>query len=752
MNIDLQGYRQHKGMAQQEVAKALDISETQVNLYEQASDTVPMGLLVKWLQILGVDLVTAMSAPVQPLKGIDPGSPYTELYRRLSLLNQYIDSTPPIEKLNTSIPLATPNDFQKKLKLYKQKPKVVLTGGFDAGKSHLANTMLGSKNLPASYQPATRVITFVRHLEDRPQWCQNDVMIVNDDFWLKDDKGEQIIDFLLFDDQERFEKYCIQAGSFDVLQKYGVHGKNEDIAAHAAVVYIDSPLLKACNLIDLPGFSDQPDELSKDTKKANSAAKLADVVLYASPAKGHINGQDMGRLSGLLSLLPKFDKECSDFPTLGNLFIVATHADPSISDDQLKEIPSGAARRLYKQINESKLQTHRDETKLDVSEQDLQARFFTFWSERPDRCKNLFDDFTKLVGEILPYIYTSCVEREINSIKEAEKHKYANEIESYQKTIDNIELRREQLQVLKENEGSRKHETQRKRDTVLKLIGELKKDTYTSFKEYSDQLLTVDSIEAIIRSKYEDKKEAKDGISGYLIEKLQYELQGKVKLNSDKLIPAIEDFLGSYQEALLKVPNFDMSMEIPFDAKGSFLGGLAGLSSIGALSAWAATLGNLGGYILVAQLVSLLSALGISLGGTAAVISFIAAIGGPIVLGIGIAAAIAFAVWSLFGESWQIRLAKETVKYFQEQSVIDKFTDGISEFWQDTTKSFEQGADAVEADWNSNIEHLSEITSPTMESKERIEELIKILEAGKDFFAGIPWSNSDLKDCIGISD
>ncbi|BAZ31087.1 XRE family transcriptional regulator [Cylindrospermum sp. NIES-4074] len=748
MNIDLLRYRQNAGIDQVDVANALGISKMQVNLYEQASDTVPMGLLVKWLQILGVDLATAMSAPIPPLKGIDPGSPYTELYRRLNLLNQYIDSNPPIDKLDIPTPPATPNDFRQRLKRYKQKPNVVLTGGFDAGKSHLANTMLGSKNLPVGYQPATRVITFIRHIEDRPQWCQDDVLIVNDDFWLKNEKGKQIIDFLLLDDQERFEKYCIQAGSFDVLQRYGVHGENEDIAAHAAVVYIDSPLLKACNLIDLPGFSDQPDELSKDVEKANSAAQIADVVLYASPAKGHINAQDMSRLSNLLSLLPIPENECSNFPTLGNLFIVATHADPSISDHQLKGIPSGGARRLYKQVNEGALKAHRDATNREIFQQDLQARFFTFWSERPDRCQSLFDDFTKLVDKLLPHIFICRVEREINAIKEANTNNYANQIEAYQKTLDDIDLRRKQLQTLEENELFRKQETQKKRDNVLKVISDLQKDTQASFKKYTNQLFTVDSVEAIIRSQYDNKKEAKDGISGYLIEKLQYELQGIIKLNSDKLTPAIEDFLGSYQEALLKVPNFDMSMEIPFDAKGSFLGGLAGLSSIGALSAWAATLGNLGGYILVAQLVSLLSALGISLGGTAAVISFIAAIGGPIVLGIGIAAAIAFGVWNLFGESWQKRLAKETVKYFQGQGVIDKFTDGIDQFWKDTTKSFEQGTDAVEADWEKNIEHLREITSPTIESKERIEEIIKILEAGKDFFGGIPSSNTNLKHCM----
>lgn len=60
--------------------------------------------------------------------------------------------------------------------------------------------------------------------------------------------------------------------------------------------------------------------------------------------------------------------------------------------------------------------------------------------------------------------------------------------------------------------------------------------------------------------------------------------------------------------------------------------------TLGGLGLWAATVGNLGGYILVAKGVSLLSALGISVGGTAAAASFVAAIGGPITIGIALAA------------------------------------------------------------------------------------------------------------------
>ncbi len=742
MNIDLLGYRQKAGMQQVDIANALSISTEEVDAYEKAPANVPQELLVQWMQIL-------LSPPIQPLKGIDPGSPYTEFYRRLNLLDQYINSTLPIDKLDIPTPPNTPNDLRKQLKRYRKKPNLVLTGGFDAGKSHLANTMLGTKNLPVGYQPATRVITFVRHVEDRPQWCEDDVLIVNDDFWLKDEKGKIILDFLLLDDQDRFEKYCIQSGSFDVLQKYGIHGENEDIAAHAAVVYINSPLLKACNLIDLPGFSDQPDEVSKDVEKANSAAQIADIVIYASPAKGHINAQDMLRLSNLLSLLPAPENECKNFPTLGNLFIVATHADPSISNEQLQTIPFGAARRLYKQLKEGALKDRRELINRDIYQQDLQRRFFIFWSERPDRCQGLFNDLTKLVGEFLPQTVMSRVEREINAIKEANIDKCAKGIEAYQKTLDDIDSQRKQLESLEENEANRKKETQNKRDYVIKLINNFKKDTHTSFKEYTNKILTVDAVEEIIRNQYEDKKEAKEGISGYLIEKIQRDLGQTIKSNSDKLKDAIEDFLGSYQEALLKLPNFDISMEIPFDIKGAFLGGLAGLGSYGALAVWAASLGNLGGYILVAKLVSLLSALGISIGGgTAAVIAFVATIGGPIFLGIGIAAALASLAWSLFGESWQKRLAKQTVKYFQEQNIIDKFTDGIDEFWQDTTKSFNQCADAVEKDWQKYLDHLREITSPEMDSKERIEEIIKILEELQNFFKQIPWLSFNLKDCM----
>lgn len=337
------------------------------------------------------------------------------------------------------------------------------------------------------------------------------------------------------------------------------------------------------------------------------------------------------------------------------------------------------------------------------------------------------------------------VEREIKAIKEDNNQKYASSIEGYEKTIAEIDKHRVLFQAVEGNEPERQQETQQKRNKVSKRIADLKRDTIISFQEYAENLINVEAVEQTIANKYNDKKEAKEYLAGYLVEKLQNEVKNIIRVNSEELKTEIDYFLEGYTEAALKLPKQDKTVvPIPFDAQGSFIGGLAGLTSIGALSAWAAALGNLGGYILVAKLVSLLSALGISIGGgTAAVISFVAAIGGPIVLGIGLAAALAFAMWGLFGASWQKRLAKQIVKYFEEQHVREKFQEGIDQFWQDTANSFEKGANAVEANWKEYLEHLREITSPETQSRERIEEIIKTLKVLNDFFVGIPWSNTN---------
>ena len=744
MNINFRQYREQQGMSQEEVASRLRISVDNVRLGEKFPAKVSMGLAMKWLQVLGVDLATAMSEETPPLPGIEPGFPYAELYRRLNLLNQYINETPPLDKFEfpTNPKLPLPHDVLTQIQDYYQKPNVVLTGGFDTGKSHLANSLLGSKNLPESYQPATKLITIIRHLGNRPHWFNSDVWIIDEDFWL-DKHDKHTIDLKLLDNRKHCEKHRLYSGSFDILEKYGVHkydNNKTEIAGHTAIVYLDSPLLKACNLIDLPGYSDQPDEISKDVDKANSATQIADILIYTSLAKGHINGQDMDRLTNLLRLLPTPENECQNFPTLGNLFIVATHAEPSISNTALPNILNDASTRLYNRLDETAIQRRREATNREIILDDVRKQFFTFWTERPDRCQRLFDELTKLLTEYFPESIQCRVDREINAIKNDNKKQYAEQVEQYQQTLANIEESRNLLKEAEANEPARQKDMQQKRNYVRKRIKELGEDTKKAFQKYAESIINVNSIEQTIRKKYNNKKEAQEYVAGYLVDLLQSNLESSISTNSEKLKAEIDDYLEGYPE--LKLTTKDgIKVSIPFDTKGAFLGGIAGLGAYGALAAWAAGLGNLGGYILVAKLVSLLSALGISIGGgTAAVISFIAVIGGPIVLGIALAAGLASLIFGLFGEAWQSRLAKQIVKYFEEQDICGKLLTGNKQYWQDTATAFDQGAEAVETAWKENLEHQRELVSPDTQSRERIEEIIKKLEVLRDFFADIPWT------------
>lgn len=742
MYINFRRYREQQGMSQQEVASRLGISVDQVRHGEQFPEKVPMGLGIKWLQVLGIDLATAMSEETPPLQGIEPGVPYAELYRRLNLLSQYINDTPALDEFDFPTKPPLPNDVLTQIQDYYQKPNVVLTGGFDTGKSHLANSILGSKNLPESYQPATKLITIIRHLGNRPHWFNADVWIIDEDFWL-DKHGKHTIDLKLLDDRKHCEKHRLYSGSFDILEKYGVHkydNNKTEIGGHTAIVYLDSPLLRACNLIDLPGYFDQHNENSQDAKKADSATQIADVLIYTSSAKGHINGPDMRVLPNLLRSLPTPENESQNFPTLGNLFIVATQADPSIPNTELSNILNNASARLYQGLNETAIQKRREATNREIILDDVRKQFFTFWTERPDRCQRLFDELTKLLAEYFPESIQCRVDREINAIKNDNKKQCAEQIEQYQQTLANIEESRNVLKKAEGNEPARQQKMQQRCNHVRKRIKELGQDTEKSFQRYAESVINVNSIEQTIRKRYNNKKEAQEYVAGYLVDLLQSNLETSISANSEKLRVEIDAFLEEYPQ--LKLPKRDgIEVSIPFDTKGAFLGGIAGLGAYGALATWAAGLGNLGGYILVAKLVSLLSALGISIGGgTAAVISFVAAIGGPIALGIGLAAGLASLIFSLFGEAWQSRLAKQIVKYFEEQDVSGKLLRGNKQYWQDTATAFDKGAEAVEAAWKENLKHHRELISPDTQSRERIEEIIKKLEVLRNFFADIPWT------------
>ena len=108
----------------------------------------------------------------------------------------------------------------------------------------------------------------------------------------------------------------------------------------------------------------------------------------------------------------------------------------------------------------------------------------------------------------------------------------------------------------------------------------------------------------------------------------------------------------------------------------------------------------MGAYILIAKVVSVLSSLGISLGGTATVAAFVASIGGPVVIGISLAILSAVATFGIFTGKWKDRVAKKRVKTYNSKKICCNYLDAIEDYWKDT----EHALDACITSLNTNIE------------------------------------------------
>ena len=204
--------------------------------------------------------------------------------------------------------------------------------------------------------------------------------------------------------------------------------------------------------------------------------------------------------------------------------------------------------------------------------------------------------------------------------------------------------------------------------------------------------------------------------------------------------PTVEEFLSEYEATLAKQGAAEFGgFDVPFDAQGAFVGGLAGLGTLGALGLWASAMGNLGGYILVAKLASVLSAVGLGVGSVGAV-SFVAAIGGPVTLAIGLALILALGFGMLFGEDWQTRLSKKIAKTLQEKNFLNTTETGVNRFWDQTLSAFQAGADEIERKFDEYIEANSQLLrDEEQNSREKIEATLQKMEELKDFFGGIPW-------------
>mgnify|MGYP005849723901 CR=1 FL=1 len=723
--LDLRKYRELAGKTQEEAAGILGISQSQYSRIEAEPNNLPIELLIKIQKAFSIPQNEILKIFIQSdfnLNGLNPGNVYREIYARTNLIREYLD-----EFLNNTDGLSEEEDIKKfeelKFLLIKlsRKPNLLFLGHYDCGKTRIVNNLLRSNYLPTEYGPATKVTHIIKHKTEKLQYMKE-----NEDVWII----KVGMDVNRIDDEQYTMQYVVAKGDISLLKEYGVIGNDKADATYFIMVFIDAELLQACNIIDTPGSGNEDIDEKMLSKIIADSTLQMDVLVFASRFQGFLDSLDFDVLGNVLNRLPKIisDKNNKSLP---NLFIVATHADQNKTDNDIEIMKTKAVERLFRMFGSTLFADLKITDKKDVSD-----RIFTFWAELPSRYEKFENEILDLVKNIIPEIVKNEFKTVLENFKNDKKAEVQAQINFYQARLNEHEKAAEEYKILLQQEPDRRKYITKERIDINDYIITLKNESKNEIYSYIERKLNVDNLEQFIRNNFGNKEDAAKEIGAIISEKINHKLKKIIEQKSEELRKRMEKFFKDYNPNVVDDNTERSLIEIPFDARGAFIGGLTTLTSLGAYAIWAAALGNLGGYILVAKVVGLLSALGISVGGGAAATSFISVLGGPITIAIGIGVLLGYLAFRIFGESWQRRLAKKFIEKWNKNNATNQYIDINEKFWDDSIKVLHIGFDNMESEWQDKLNNLGELALP--ENKVKFERRVKDLGDLLSFFVNIP--------------
>jgi hypothetical protein len=258
-------------------------------------------------------------------------------------------------------------------------------------------------------------------------------------------------------------------------------------------------------------------------------------------------------------------------------------------------------------------------------------------------------------------------------------------------------------------------------------------------------ILEQPKLEALIKDKYKDKKEAQEYAASLVTDRIQTAVEQAFKLHGTKVEASISERLEQCSAVMNKVELDKDSVSIPFDAKGYFTGGMIGAGMAAGLGIYASTMGALGGYAVVAQAVGILSSMGVGFawsGGTAGIISGVATIGGPVVVTAALAAGVVLLGKRLFGDSWQRRLSKQLLKVFEEQQVTEKLLGSVDTAFDNLDSSVRDGCQGLKDGYHAYIAELQKLVENPVQSRADLAASVDQYRRDLAFFLGAPWAQA----------
>lgn len=757
MEINLKEFRE-KGlnMNQQEFAERLNVSQNTVSRWEADPSSLSIAKLGEIAKEFGVDIGDILQPTYIVHEPWSTGNNHAiDIKEKLNEINKEITITKIALDKEEYITYSKYQKFgQEKIDILEtvkregRKPGVAIIGASDSGKSTMINTILGDDTLPAKWTPTTSAGTKLIHINDKPKHMGSDNTAV-----FKASFDNPLIDTYRLHEEDYFNEHYVARGSRNLILEFGTH-EGENFQKHRGdrdyfytiVSYIDAQILEDCDIWDIPGVEASSNEDLSDDYVANTAKQGADIVIYLSVSNQFMHNFDMQYLKEAIDTLPRYDLESDEMTPFENLFIVASQAHivtNNSNDNDIKRLMSSRIEEFGKTLPDgywNKLEKRVDpQDKLNVhySLKDIQERAFTFDRENEklqhdfkEAFLNLLEKFSRLRNNKLT---------ETSSVyKENYNQLLIDEVEKITKYIEDSERAQFELDEFLKNKTKYQDDNQK----MVKLIKEkgrkYQKDSHKKISDIFDTEVTIENIQQLIEEKNIGKKKSdREQFVTWFQNDLTSKFEDIQEENSRKFS---KDINGKLEE--IKKENISMSFT-NFDFSAAFLGALSSVATVGAFSFYFSTLGNLGGYILTAKVVSVLAGMGIKLGGTATVITWLSTIGGPMTIVIAIAIVVGAVVAKLAGGSWKRSFAKQIVKQFnkpfksklkEEQKLVGKTYQQIvledsDNYWKDTITAIDEGMFNKELD--KEEQELRE------QASQDSEELKKSLDSIKMFYFNV---------------
>lgn len=736
--LDLKGFRENKlKMTQKEFAELIGVRQDNVSRLEQSVEQIPLEILIRIANETGStldELVNYKRATPTPLETNDTWRNVD--FTKRSIVDYIEEKTKKYKGYWGSNYEQYISELRESIVRIISKPKVAFVGHPNVGKSRLINSVLGSEKMPMSWEPTTSISVYIKHIKDRPAYMEEEA-------WIFKASLDNVIgwDEKKIMDEEYCRKWKLTGGNIDLLKSYGtrqgeMYEKNE---AGAAVIFVDSDILKVCDLVDLPGFG-SGDRVEDDIMTLK-AKEYADVLIYMSHAGQFMQGGGIEYLKETINSLNIIEnKKENELKPLSNLFILATHAH-TVDNGNLKSLETilnNGCARFYKTLTDSYFMNKSTISGYKYDNEVLRSRFFTYTADI-EQLRSPFESELKCLIEALPNMINEKAKTFIREFVKSTGLDLDKEIDEYTNIVGDRERYEYLLGEIKKNEPKRANDNLNRCMELVTEINGMKHASVSQFADFYGKTVSEDTIVKIIKEKgFKKDKEVGELLVSYINSTLQEGIQDILKSESEKLLVKIDQYVSDFEGSIKFDINTDTfpKMKFAFNATRAFASGLAGLATFGGLALWVSTLGNLGAYILIAKGVSLLSAIGISVGGTAATAAAIAAVGGPVVLGIALAVIASISVYALISGKWEKNLAKRIVKAYDKNKCLNEFKISIEQFWSDTEVAFNAAADSLEKEWIEYVDNLEEVVSTYDISK--LQHHIRMAEEFKNFLQGIP--------------